>query len=50
MKYKAIWFDQESVVKIDIVEASSKDEAERKAYIKYNGKGPAPLLSIEEVK
>ena len=48
MKYRAIWYNQESFVKIDVIEAANKEDATSKAYLKYNGNPPAPLLSIEE--
>ena len=50
MKYIIMWYDQESVKKTDIIKADSKEEARDKAYMKYNGNPPAPLLSIEEEK
>ena len=50
MKYIIMWYDQDSVKKYDKIEANSKEEARDKAYQKYNGNPPAPLLSIEEVK
>ena len=50
MKFKAIWYDQETVIKIDeSIEAANKEEATSKAYLKYNGNPPAPLLTIEEM-
>lgn len=51
MKYIPTWYDQDSIVKEDPpIEANDKEEAMRKAYIKYNGNPPAPLLSLQEVK
>ena len=50
MKYIPIWYDQDSVVKQDPpIEAKDKEEATRKAYLKYNGNPPAPLLALQEV-
>ena len=50
MKYIPIWYDQDSVVKEDApIEAKDKEEATRKAYLKYNGNPPAPLLALQEV-
>jgi len=50
MKYIPIWYNQETVVKEDApIEAASMEEARDKAYIKYNGNPPAPLLSLKEV-
>lgn len=50
-KFKPIWYDQDSVIKEDTpIIAESKDEAMRKAYERYNGNGPAPLLSLIEIE
>lgn len=50
-KYKPIWYNQDSVVKEDApIIAESKDEAIRKAYERYNGTGPAPLLTMIEME
>lgn len=47
MKYKPIWYDQDSVKKEDAsIEAASEEEARKKAYEMYNGNPPAPLLSL----
>lgn len=49
MKYKPLWYDQDSVVKEDpVIEANSEEEARDKAYIRYNGNPPAPLLYLYE--
>ncbi len=51
MKYIPIWYNQDNIVKEDApIEASDKEDATRKAYIRYNGNPPAPLLSLEEVR
>ena len=51
MKFIPIWYDQDSIVKEDPpIEATDKEEAMRKAYTKYNGNPPAPLLSLQEVR
>lgn len=54
MKYKAHWYNVDSVVHgqhdDEIIEASSTEEATRKAYERENGNPPAPMLWLEEVK
>ena len=51
MKYIPIWYNQDSVVRQDPpIEAKNREEAQAKAYLKYNGYPPAPLLALEEVK
>jgi len=48
--YIAHWYDQDQIVCDDgPFEAPSKDEAMRMAYRRKNGKGPGPMLWIEEV-
>jgi hypothetical protein len=50
MKFEPIWYNQDTVVKTDPpVEAKSREEAERKAYMKYDGKPPAPMLYLKEL-
>ena len=50
MKYIPIWYDQDSIVKEDApIEANDREEATKKAYTRYNGNPPAPLLSLQEV-
>lgn len=47
MKYKPIWYDQDSVKHEDPpVEANSEEEARSKAYLLHNGNPPAPMLSL----
>lgn len=47
MKFKPIWYDQESVrAEGPPIEANSEEEARRKAYEAYNGNPPAPLLTL----
>ena len=49
MKYIPIWYNQDEVVKEDApIEAPNKEEARSKAYERYNGRPPAPLLSLQE--
>ena len=51
MKFIPIWYDQDSVVKEDApIEAKDENEARDKAYIRYNGKPPAPLLSLQKIE
>ena len=39
MKYKPIWYNQDSVIKEDPpIEANSIEDARSKAYLKYNGR------------
>ena len=50
MKYIPIWYDQDQVVKEDApIEADNESEARDKAYIRYNGNPPAPLLALQKV-
>ncbi len=50
MKYIPIWYNADTVVKEDsIIEANNQNEARDKAYSKYNGEPPAPLLYLKEV-
>lgn len=49
-KFIPMWYDQDQVIKQDPpIEAIDKSEATRKAYMKYGGNPPAPLLYLEEV-
>ena len=49
MKFIPVWYNQEEVIKEDApIEASNKEEATNKAYEKYNGRPPAPLLYLKE--
>lgn len=45
-KFHLIWYDQEGEKKRDEVTADSKEDAEKKGYLLYNGNPPAKLLSI----
>lgn len=50
MQYIPMWYNQDEVVKEDApIEANSKEEASQKAYEKYDGRPPAPLLFLMEV-
>ena len=51
-KYKATWYDQNSIVLEDPepIEAESETEAVDKAYVRHGGNPPAPLLSLVEIK
>ena len=50
MKYIPIWYNQDQVVKEDTpVEAANESEARDKAYIRYNGNPPAPLLYLKKM-
>ena len=50
-KFIPRWYDLESVKKEDPpILAETREEAERKAYMAYDGNPPAPMLSLEEVK
>lgn len=50
-KFKVTWYDQNSIVQEDVepVEAENEEEAVKKAYIRYNGNPPAPLLSLTQI-
>ena len=50
-KYIATWYNQIETVKVDEepIEASSHEEAVAKAWTRYNGNPPAPLLSLVEI-
>jgi hypothetical protein len=48
-RYKAHWYNAEKVVKEDIVEAEDEKEAERQAYILYNGDPPTSEVWIMEL-
>lgn len=51
MKFIPVWYDQDHIVKEDApIEASNENEARDKAYIRYNGNPPAPLLALQEIK
>lgn len=50
MKFLAIWYNMETAVKEEIIEASSMEEAESKAYLKYDGNTPAPMLSLSKIE
>ena len=47
-KYVIMWYDIEETKAVDIVEANNEEEARSKAYLKYNGKPPAPMISIQQ--
>ena len=48
MKYIPIWYDQDSVVKEDSpIEAVNEEDARNKAYERYDGNPPAPLLLLK---
>lgn len=51
-KFKVSWYDQNEVVFEEgiIFEAKNKEECERIAYARYNGKPPAPCIFIEEIE
>ena len=51
-KYKVTWYNQTEIVKVepDYITADNEEEATSKAYMKYDGNPPAPLLMLEEVK
>ena len=49
-KYKIIWYDQNHIIQEDMpIIADSEDDARSKAYNKYNGNPPGPLLYLEEI-
>lgn len=47
MIFIAHWYNQDEVVKDDIIEADSETDARNKAYMKYDGRPPAPMLFLE---
>ena len=51
MKFLAVWYDQDSIVQEDKdpIEATNEVEARDKAYIRYNGNPPAPLLYLKKL-
>ena len=50
MKFIAYWYDQDEVkVTTPPFEAANEEDARKKAYEQYNGRPPAPLLSIVKV-
>lgn len=49
-RFKGIWYNPDTVVKEDYVDATNEDEAKKKIFSMYEvDKRPAPLLSIEKV-
>jgi len=51
-KFKAVWYNQDKILYEEPlpIEASTKEEALSKAYLKYSGtKTPGPLLSLEVI-
>lgn len=49
-KFMAHWYNEEEEVRVDgPIYAQNEEEAKNIAYRRYNGRGPAPLLWIEEV-
>lgn len=47
MMFKPIWYDQDQVIKEDDpIEASDEEDARKKAFTNYNGKAPAPMLTL----
>ena len=47
MRFMGIWFNMDSEVKRDYVDASNADEASRKIHMLYAGKGePAEALAV----
>lgn len=50
-KYMAHWYDQDEEIKVDgPIYARSEEEAKNIAYRRYNGRGPGPMLWLEEIK
>lgn len=43
-KYVLIWYDLNSEKERDEIEASTREEAIRKGFMKYNGNPPASLV------
>ena len=52
IKFKVMWYDQEEVrvIEPDYITANSREEATKIAFEKYNGRPPAPMVYLEEVK
>ena len=52
MKYKVTWYNQNEIVSVEseLIEAANEEEARSKAYIRYNGNPPGPMVYLEEVK
>ncbi len=49
-KYKLLWYDQNKVLKEEIIEAGNKEDAHKRAYLKYPiDETPGPCLYIEEI-
>ena len=50
-KYKLLWYDQNKVLKEEIIEAGNKEDAHKRAYLNYPIDGtPGPCLYIEEIR
>ena len=47
-KYTLIWYDMDGEKARDTILASSKEDAQNKGFLKYNGNPPAKLVSIIE--
>lgn len=46
MKFMVYWYNKDEVVTTDTVDAENKEEAEKQAYLKYNGNPPGECVSI----
>lgn len=52
MKYKVTWYNQTQIVSVDPepVEATNEEEARSKAFVRYNGNPPGPMVYLEVIE